>query len=53
MTGYERADSGAVHLHGRDITKATPDKIFRMGVGRSFQLTRIFPRLSVGPPPVS
>lgn len=47
MTGYERADSGAVRLQGRDITKATPDQIFRMGVGRSFQLTRVFPRLSV------
>ena len=47
MTGYERADRGAVRLRGRDITNTTPDKIFRMGVGRSFQLTRIFPRLSV------
>jgi ABC-type branched-subunit amino acid transport system ATPase component len=47
MTGYERPDSGAIRLAGRDITKATPDQIFRMGVGRSFQLTRVFPRLSV------
>lgn len=47
MTGYERADSGTVRLRGQDITTATPDKIFRMGVGRSFQLTRVFPRLSV------
>jgi ABC-type branched-subunit amino acid transport system ATPase component len=47
MTGYERPDSGAVRLRGRDITTAAPDKIFRMGVGRSFQLTRVFPRLSV------
>lgn len=47
MTGYERADSGAVRLRGRDITNAAPDKVFRMGVGRSFQLTRVFPRLSV------
>lgn len=47
MTGYERADSGYVRLCGRDITKATPDRIFRLGVGRSFQLTRVFPRLSV------
>lgn len=47
MTGYERADSGTVRLRGQDITTATPDKIFRMGVGRSFQLTRVFPRLTV------
>jgi ABC-type branched-subunit amino acid transport system ATPase component len=47
MTGYERPDSGAVRLRGRDITKATPDRIFRMGIGRSFQLTRVFHRLTV------
>lgn len=47
VTGYEQADGGTVRLCGRDITGATPDRIFRMGVGRSFQLTRIFPRLSV------
>ena len=47
VTGYEQADHGAVRLRGRDITAAAPDKIFRMGVGRSFQLTRVFPRLSV------
>ena len=47
MTAYERADSGVVRLLGRDITKAAPDQVFRMGVGRSFQLTRVFPRLSV------
>ena len=47
MTGYERPDRGTVRLRGRDITGSTPDKIFRMGMGRSFQLTRIFPRLSV------
>jgi ABC-type branched-subunit amino acid transport system ATPase component len=47
VTGYERADSGTVRLRGQDITTAAPDKIFRMGVGRSFQLTRVFPRLTV------
>jgi neutral amino acid transport system ATP-binding protein len=47
MTGYELADSGTVRLCGEDITRAAPDKIFRMGVSRSFQLTRVFPRLSV------
>jgi ABC-type branched-subunit amino acid transport system ATPase component len=47
MTGYERPDSGAVRFLGLDITKAAPDQIFRMGLARSFQLTRVFPRLSV------
>src|SRR6266851_2931473 len=47
MTGYEQVDSGQVHFQGSDITNTTPDKVFRRGVGRTFQLTRIFPRLTV------
>ena len=31
---------------GQDITRATPDKVFSLGIGRTFQLTRIFPRLT-------
>ena len=47
MTGYERADSGEIHFNGAAITGATPDRVFALGLGRTFQLTRIFPRLSV------
>lgn len=47
MTGYERVDSGQVHFQDRTITNATPDKVFRLGLGRTFQLTRVFPRLTV------
>jgi ABC-type branched-subunit amino acid transport system ATPase component len=47
MTGYERVDSGQVLFQGKPITNAAPDKVFRLGVGRTFQLTRIFPRLTV------
>lgn len=47
ITGYERVDRGTVCLDGKDITRATPDKVFRLGLGRTFQLTRIFPRLTV------
>jgi neutral amino acid transport system ATP-binding protein len=47
MTGYEQPDSGRVLLRGRDMTAATPDVIFAAGVGRTFQLTRIFSRLTV------
>ncbi len=47
MTGYERPDAGRVLLRGRDMTQATPDAVFAAGVGRTFQLTRIFPRLTV------
>jgi neutral amino acid transport system ATP-binding protein len=47
ITGYERADEGEVHFAGRAITNAAPDKVFAAGLGRTFQLTRIFPRLTV------
>jgi neutral amino acid transport system ATP-binding protein len=47
MTGYERIDSGQVRFSGRTITNAAPDKVFRLGLGRTFQLTRVFPRLTV------
>jgi neutral amino acid transport system ATP-binding protein len=47
MTGYERVDSGQVLFQEQTITNAPPDKVFRLGVGRTFQLTRIFPRLTV------
>ena len=47
MTGYERVDSGHVYLGGKDITNAAPDKVFAAGIGRTFQLTRVFSRLTV------
>jgi ABC-type branched-subunit amino acid transport system ATPase component len=47
MTGYERVDSGQIRFQGEAITNVPPDKVFRLGIGRTFQLTRIFPRLTV------
>jgi branched-chain amino acid transport system ATP-binding protein len=47
ITGHLQPDSGSVRLDGRDITGAAPHKIVRMGVGRSFQRTNIFSKLTV------
>jgi neutral amino acid transport system ATP-binding protein len=47
VTGYARADAGQVFLDGRTITNARPERVFALGVGRTFQLTRIFPSLTV------
>ncbi len=47
ITGYERLDAGEVYIDGRKITNAPPQRVFAFGVGRTFQLTRIFPRLTV------
>jgi neutral amino acid transport system ATP-binding protein len=47
ITGYERVDSGEIRFVGRAITGEKPDKVFGLGIGRTFQLTRVFPRLTV------
>ena len=47
ITGYALQDSGEVRFKGQTLKKQTPDKVFNMGIGRTFQLTRIFPRLTV------
>jgi ABC-type branched-subunit amino acid transport system ATPase component len=47
ITGYERIDTGDILFQGKSIAKAKPEQIFRAGIGRTFQLTRIFPKLTV------
>ena len=47
ITGYERLDAGEVYLAGTRITNAPPQRVFALGIGRTFQLTRIFPTLTV------
>jgi neutral amino acid transport system ATP-binding protein len=47
ITGYERADTGHVYLDGKAITNFGPARVFGLGIGRTFQLTRIFPSLTV------
>jgi ABC-type branched-subunit amino acid transport system ATPase component len=47
ITGYERADSGTVHFDGRNITGVSAGAVGGLGVGRTFQLSRVFGRLTV------
>ena len=47
MTGYVKPDAGTVTFNGRDITNARPDDVFALGIGRTFQLTRIFGQITV------
>jgi neutral amino acid transport system ATP-binding protein len=47
ITGYERVDAGEVYRGDRKITNLPPQRVFALGIGRTFQLTRIFPRLTV------
>jgi ABC-type branched-subunit amino acid transport system ATPase component len=47
VTGMIRPDSGRASYRGEDITGHAPHRIARAGIGRSFQLCRIFPRMTV------
>lgn len=47
LTGFLRADHGHVFYRGKDITAFPPYAISQLGVARSFQITSIFPELSV------
>jgi branched-chain amino acid transport system ATP-binding protein len=47
ITGHLQPTTGQVFVDGRDITGVAPYRICAMGLGRSFQRTNIFPRLTV------
>lgn len=47
ITGHLQPTRGRIVFQDRDITGLPPHAICQLGVGRSFQRTNIFPRLSV------
>jgi branched-chain amino acid transport system ATP-binding protein len=47
ITGHLPIDEGKLTFKDLDITNRRPHQICRLGVGRSFQRTNIFPRLTV------
>jgi branched-chain amino acid transport system ATP-binding protein len=47
MTGLFPPDEGEVVFDGQRISGLPPYRIIRRGIGRSFQITNIFPRMSV------
>jgi len=47
MTGRYKPSEGQVFFKGRNVTKAKPYEMFRLGVGRSFQITSTFQKLTV------
>ncbi|HYM90888.1 MAG TPA: ABC transporter ATP-binding protein [bacterium] len=46
ITGVEARDTGAIRLRGRRIDGLAPHRIARLGVGRTFQVIRVFPELT-------
>ena len=47
LSGLYRPDAGSVTLDGREVGGLEPYAITRAGIGRSFQITNLFPGLSV------
>ena len=47
VSGQLPASAGSVSLFGEDITRLAAAQRSRRGIGRAFQLTNLFPRLSV------
>ena len=47
VSGQLPATSGRVFVNGQDITRAGAARRTRLGIGRAFQLTNLFPNLSV------
>jgi branched-chain amino acid transport system ATP-binding protein len=47
LSGFLRPSAGSIEFNGRDITRLGAADIARMGIVRSFQITSIFPHLSV------
>lgn len=46
ISGVYRPTAGSVFLNGREITGLAPYEISRLGMGRSFQITNLFPNLT-------
>ncbi|MEM1388608.1 MAG: ABC transporter ATP-binding protein [Pseudomonadota bacterium] len=47
LTGSLKPDAGTVALEGRAVTGLAPDRLFALGLGRTFQIPRPFARMSV------
>jgi ABC-type branched-subunit amino acid transport system ATPase component/sugar phosphate permease len=47
VSGFLVPDGGRVALGGIDVTRLSPDRRARLGLGRSFQDARLFPSLTV------
>lgn len=46
ITGMDRATSGRILLRDRDVSQLPPHRISQLGIGRTFQLTRLFGQMT-------
>ncbi len=47
IAGYVHPDQGQIRFAGRAITRLRPDRVCRLGIARTWQLVRVFRRMSV------
>jgi branched-chain amino acid transport system ATP-binding protein len=47
LNGQLKPDAGSVRLRGRDVTGLPPRQVWRLGVGRTFQITATFGSMTV------
>ena len=47
IVGYLPLDGGRILYRGEDVTGLPPYQIARKGIGRTFQVTRIFPKMTL------
>ncbi len=47
LTKFLQPTRGTIRFNGRDITKESPQHIARMGMVRSFQISAVFPHMTV------
>jgi branched-chain amino acid transport system ATP-binding protein len=47
LNGYLKPDTGSVKLNGKELVGLPPRRIWRMGVGRTFQITATFLSMTV------
>jgi branched-chain amino acid transport system ATP-binding protein len=47
LTGYHRVDSGKIFFDGAEITNQPAHRISRAGITRAFQVSNIFPKLTI------
>jgi branched-chain amino acid transport system ATP-binding protein len=46
LTGFLRPSTGRILLGERDVTGLPPERVARLGMARSFQITTLFPQIS-------
>lgn len=47
ITGFYRPSTGEIRFRETNITNLAPHKIFKLGIGRTFQAIRLFPQMTV------